>query len=534
MIRQLITSNGNNISDNLFVLRMLNILTEIKGSKVESVWNNLMVKYNNDIDDNELDTKDLFDYIKKVFDRAYAKSPNVNFVEGYVTSADKYKNSVPLRNASRLSAGETYIYCDILMRSVLFEYVIVYFIWSKEGGIKSSINTYGSCFKYALYLFDNCCRKGNLDSVEGWQGILLFAESHMDKNNFKVASDLFWGMMAFAICHELSHIYLGHTSRKAGNSNSYDEEYVADSAGYDIFLRMLSGEFSDIDSPFSEIFDDYIYVAPMLLFLFYDDVYYMSYWLFDEKAGNSHPSFGNRIQRLLSQSEHDRYKFDSDDGNAVLTAFWDISDLFKEELFYKLKNGKLEEVIRKGASTNMVGHGYEDAYKINMAICDAVRTYAAENNLDTNTLVGLTNMITQIDIGNNDEERSLIWSFNGNQYTTKTVNVFFNLKKLLISAIDIGLTVSSPGDKTETIKLGLLIFTKILLASTIELSDKQAECIIYCHNKNAYYEVIPCNEIMDAINISRKDIEYLKKIGCIVIDENNNTRLIENVLINSK
>ena len=104
------------------------------------------------------------------------------------------------------------------------------------------------------------------------------------------------------------------------------------------------------DDPFAGIFHDYLYTAPMILFQFYEDTYFLSYWLFGERAGNSHPPLHERFRALLKISERPRYAFETREGNILLNNYMDVSDWFREQLVLKLQRGKLHQFIQGGAA----------------------------------------------------------------------------------------------------------------------------------------------------------------------------------------
>ena len=116
--------------------------------------------------------------------------------------------------------------------------------------------------------------------------------------------------------------------------------------------------------------------------MFYEDLFYVGQWLHGELPGDSHPDFKSRIERLLEQSTSPDYLFDTEEGNAILATYWEISDLFREEFLLKLKNGKLETIKRKGEDTIMSGKGYEDAYAFDKSMCEVVRQIAQKEKVD--------------------------------------------------------------------------------------------------------------------------------------------------------
>ena len=152
------------------------------------------------------------------------------------------------------------------------------------------------------------------------------------------------------MCHELAHIY-NHDDFDT-NEESPEKmqltESKADHTAYDIYLRIISGEFDGIPSYFHEVFRDYLYTAPMILFLFYHDLYFVCNKIFGEEIGGNHPESITRINELLRQSESLDYEFESEDGNAILCSYWKCSDLFQKVQTENLMEGRLGKIKKEG------------------------------------------------------------------------------------------------------------------------------------------------------------------------------------------
>ena len=530
MHRHLITNLGNSIGENIEYLLHIGAISSVdEGSGTSVLWRDILKKRNMATEETDLDVKDLFCMLNHVFNIEYRTNKTVKCLNGYVYDANG-KVSIPHNNASRVYAAEHYVYVDELLVSVLFEYAATYYIWALEP---NNEETYGFCFKNTLYLLDHCCRKGNLNSDLGKMKILEHLDAKCDASALNLISDLYWCMMAFAICHELSHIYLGHmdVDVKENRELQWRMEYEADRAGYDIFLKLICGRFSEIRSPFTEIFHDYLYAAPMILYLFYGDLFYMGYWLYGETVGDSHPKFQDRIEKLLIQSENDDYVFDNIEGNAVLSEYWNRSNLFREELFYKLKNGKLEEIKRKGANTTMRGNGYEEAVAYNSTMCAVMRALAQDEGVSPDKMVGLWDIAVQVDVVGDQDMMPLVWSVNGTSYSTKAVNVYFRLKTVLESIIEIGLTLTVPNDTFNTIRLALLILLKLLQSITVELTPEMSRLLMECHKRNAYVSGVEKEELLNKAEASDDTLDTLCSMSCIRLQDNK-VFLEERILIN--
>ena len=128
--------------------------------------------------------------------------------------------------------------------------------------------------------------------------------------------------------------------------NMWKREYEADAVGYDVYLQIIERSQENTQGQFAGVFHDYLYTAPMILFQFYEDTYFWSYWLFGERIGNSHPPLYERFDALLRISEQSKYTFDTHEGNILLNNYMDISESFREQLILKLQKGKLHQVIQ--------------------------------------------------------------------------------------------------------------------------------------------------------------------------------------------
>lgn len=146
----------------------------------------------------------------------------------------------------------------------------------------------------------------------------------------------------------MAHIYIDDISKKENKPiTDIEAETLADEYGYKVFLHLIESMNSHTDSPYATVFQDYLYPAPMILFLFYEDLYFMENWIYGERISlGEHSSFSSRLSRLLDLSREWDIQIDLSEGDAVLASYWNISDLFREELVYKLKNGKLGTILK--------------------------------------------------------------------------------------------------------------------------------------------------------------------------------------------
>lgn len=523
--REIITSDGSFIDDTLDNLIKKGIVKVYDNSRAHSLWNDLLKRSGLYAPDSGIDENDLFALVKYAFDKEYKTCKDVYF---YIANGSSIKE--------HFSTVDAVCFSELIM-SVLFEYIAVYYLWAVK---KDDIDVYEFCFRTALYLLDYCYRKGNLDSDEYKAEIVDMISKHCPDAAPSVISDLYWAILAYLMCHELAHIYhCHHDSQSDGKNNNHLLEYDADLSGGRIFLNLINGKYSEFDSVFHEVFNDYVYTAPEILFLFYEDAYYMGQWMYGEHQGNSHPDIRSRIDKLLELSDAPEYTFDTEEGNAVLASYWNMSDLFREEFFLKLKNGKLEEIKRKGADRILTGNGYEEAYAFDRAMCSQIRKMALDAKVSPAKAVGLWDIAIQRDAyGENksiqtDKFLSFIWSDGTKTYSSKSVNVFFNQKAVLEAIIEFGLTLALPKDALATVRFALLILFKLYKITTLELTDDMAKLLVECHKRNAYKKAVSVSELLEATGVEPAALEKLEELACLhFTDDRDKIILDEKVFIN--
>ena len=502
------------------------LYTVNNNSKTKQLWRNTLSDLGFVANENDLTIKDMFLLVKDAFEKKFGKRLSIRFDKKYIASTDGAR-SVPHNESSRIFSTPSLVYVDDLMVSVLFEYVATYYLWARYGK-----PVYAFCFAYAINTMNRCCRQGFLNSDQNKVRLVSMLKEYCDDRGVQLIADLYWSVLAFALSHEIAHIFLEHTSgdRMKSKDELWTEEYDADAVGYDVYLGLVEQTIPGLASPFLSTFHDYLYAAPMILFLFYGDLYYMDYWAFGEVVGNTHPPLTERINHLLKISEDSKYQFDTSEGNAVLDAFWNMSDTFREELFYKLKNGKLEEFVRGGYNT--MGDNYAEAMLFNEQMCDEMREFAIKEGLDAKRMVGLYDIASRVEMGS-DSSVGFVWSYHDEVHSTKLFNVFFRMRATLTAIIENGLTLSLPENKTQTVMLALFILFKLCQVSTTDITPEQAMLLIECHNQNAYRShgvYIDEDAVLQKLQISSTAVSDLKKMGCLDIQDGK-ISLLEEVLI---
>lgn len=480
--------------------------------EVDTAWNALMGNRGFEIGQSANVLRELFDFICSEFAAAYGKERTIALREGYIT---KERGQLPARHneMSRIFSQSKSIYIDLLMSNVLFEYAATFYLWARYPDKK---NVASRCFIHALYTLEGCCRSGKLSEMEGQLSLQKLIADNLDDQEIVFIGDLYWCMLSFAMCHEIAHLYCEHGC-PGSTTEGYAQEFQADAVGYDVYLKLMIRNMHSTENVTSSVFREYLYTAPMILLLFYHDLFTTGYWMYGEVVSNTHPDPQERIDKLLAMSQDDKYEFDSASGNDVLNCYYDISDKFLEELWYKLKNGKLSDIVRKGASS-VTGNAFEDACALDEAICKKITEQAPSLGYDARRLIGLWNMAAQVSADSFRENHGFVTAIAGKVYSIKGLNVIFNQKVLLESVIEMGLTIAKPGDLVETIRTALYLIYKIALAGTIEIEDTHAELLKVCHTKKAYSRPIKEDALLALVPAaSSDDLTDLDRLGCIEI-----------------
>lgn len=483
-----------------------------ENSETLAIWKNALRALGFDPDDHGLKPDHLFVLVKTAFEKKLKIKLDVTLERNYIASFD---GTAPVKHddSSRIFAGNKIVYLDELMRAILFDYVANYYIWARYGK-----EVFGFCFPYALNTLNYCCRQGFLNTDRNRAELTKAIKKHCDDVAVELITDLYWSIIAFAFCHELAHISLGHVNK--GKEKSFAElrqdEFSADSLGYDVFLSIIDGTIEGLESPFLACFHDYLYVAPMVLFLFYRDLYYMDYWLFGETIQyNDHPTFFERINQLLELSEDEKYKFDTEEGNEVLKNYWNISDYFCTELLYKLANGKLSHVVQKGRIPMDNTVASKEAFSFDNHMRNEIKHMAKDLGLDPNKLAGLYDIAARVELHDENSLMHFVWNKQNSAYSLKPFNVTFRMRAALIAVIDESLSFSVPENKTETIMLVLRVLLKLLVSCTVEITEDQAKVLNECHIKNAYKIPIKEEILLELTGVSRKTIDELCELKCI-------------------
>lgn len=493
--------------------------------KTISLWKAMLSNMGFDTSLPESTPKELFDYVKRTFEAQRQVSLHAEFLKKYIASLDGTK-PIPSSQASRLFSGGNIVYVDELVLSELFEYIATYYLWALDLDDR---DLYSFCFRYTTCLLNNSARLGILTSDERKAQLVEWIQKKCTIKGVNLIADLYWSCLAFAFCHELAHIYLNHEELDDSHDILWGAEYDADAVGYEVYLHMIETAQQNIAEPFAGIFHNYLYTAPMILFRFYEDTYFMGYWLFGEQSGGSHPPLSQRFEKLLRISEQPKYTFDTSEGNDLLNNYLDVSDYYREQLILKLQRGKLHQVIQEGV-VRVSQTGYFEAEIFQNAMCEALTEVAEKNNLNTDRLIGLWDTAVDIELLDEPSANSFVWSHKGTTYSTKAFNVRFSLKKVLILILEYGGTFAIPDGKVRTVLFALFILYKLFDMSTIELSEAHASALIKCAEFHAFDRPIREEELLLAPNVTYTVISDLEQLGCVELTDGK-VRLVESIHI---
>ena len=504
------------------------LFDHLEDSKSQQLWIEMLKEEGIYAESNDVDINALFEYVKLGFESVFNYKPDAFFISQYI-AANNGEMAVRHDQASRAFTTGSLVYIDKLMVNVLLEYTANHYLWARFGN-----DVFPFCFKYTLKILDACCRQGYLNSDESLCELLSQFKDKGDAKAYTFIADLYWCIIAFIMCHELAHIYIDDISKKENKPiTDIEAETLADEYGYKVFLHLIESMNSHTDSPYATVFQDYLYAAPMILFLFYEDLYFMENWIYGERISlGEHSSFSSRLSRLLDLSREWDIQIDLSEGDAVLASYWNISDLFREELVYKLKNGKLAEVMQKGYCNMKNTSGYEQALQFDMSIQQQLNTLAANLGINPGKMIGLYNIAVKYDVLDSEvADHSLVHTANGKVVSTKPYNLRFRLAASLSAVIDTGITLFAPGQIILTIMQLINILITLVSESSIEISEEQAKVLLECYRLNTMHSPVNEDQILTAVGASHKTVDELCRLKCIELVDGK-IKLVEEIILN--
>lgn len=230
-----------------------------------------------------------------------------------------------------------FVHIDELFESTVISFLLAMFKWSKDF---NNLEVYGKSFKFILYLLNDVCIFGEMQGIEANDELLeLLSE---DLQILQLAEECYWAIVVFSIAHEVAHAYLASIGKKYTEKHPEKEEYDADMIAYHIVLKIIMEE-----NKKECVIEEHAYLAPMMYMNFFDLYYYTDLILYKSKFSDPlHPSPIDRRDRLFAVVDKDEYDFDTINGNHLYGGFLDVYDEYKNQLFWKMKKGKLDKILR--------------------------------------------------------------------------------------------------------------------------------------------------------------------------------------------
>lgn len=234
------------------------------------------------------------------------------------------------------------VYVDELFESTVTSFLLISFLWSE---FEEEEDIWSFAFSSMLYVFHEQCILGEMVSESALEGLLKIV-AEKDPHLADLAADCFWTILAFAMSHELAHIYFGKNGRATQTRRQKrQEEYDADRIAYDLVLRLIM---KDARKPEKErSLYEHTYLAPMMLMEFFDLFYYTDRVLYKQWVDDwEHPEPIRRKNQLFGIADRPEYQFNTEEGNVLYHGLLDVTDKdYKPNLLLKMERGKLSSVL---------------------------------------------------------------------------------------------------------------------------------------------------------------------------------------------
>ena len=271
----------------------------------------------------------MFNLVKKYFKKEYDYSGTE------IELSNRYQNTINsyIYNDEKKPA---FVHIDELFESTVMAFLLAMFKWSKDY---ENLEIYGECFKYVLFLMNDVCIFGEMQS-ESANKALLEAVSG-DIQILQLAEDCYWTIVVFSLAHEIAHAYLASIGKKYSDNHPEREEYDADMIAYHIVLKIMIEEQGE-----SAMLEDYTYLAPMMYMDFFDLYYYTDRVLYKTVFYDpEHPTPIKRKNRLFAIAYKKDYNFETEDGNHLYGGFLDVYDEYRDQLLLKMERRKLDAIL---------------------------------------------------------------------------------------------------------------------------------------------------------------------------------------------
>jgi hypothetical protein len=312
----------------------------ISAESIEKV--RILADWEKDIDNRENINKgfnyeavcqEIFNYFLGKFNEKFNVKRDIKFGHGYYRKLE-------------IKRDNNNIFIDDTLLSALFQFIAAVFYWAEGFGDKT-VALFG--FRYLLFITNDLCL--NLHELPGTKTYEEFMDRFNGKLNIlMLASNVYWVMVIFAVLHELSHIFLEHKPHKEIHEKEefLKQEYDADELAYVMLLDTICNR-NNILSNYNimEIFEEYTYLAPMMLIDFYDLPYYVDSIINKTKFYSLYPSPVHRKERLFKVFDDWEKSINTEEGNDLYNYFVDVIEKFKNDVCDAEECGNLNVLKRK-------------------------------------------------------------------------------------------------------------------------------------------------------------------------------------------
>ncbi len=276
--------------------------------------------------------ENMFNQVKGYFLQEYGYTgSNIELNNLYQSTVNSY-----IYNNRENPQENSVVHIDELFESAMVAFFIAMFKWSKNS---DDLEVYKNCFLYVLFLMNSVCILGEMQGDDAKRVILEMVED--DLQILQLAEDCYWTVLVFTLSHEVAHAYLADIGKKYEEKHPEKEELDADAIAYNIVLKIImAGDGGKI------VLEPYTYLAPMMYMDFFGLIYYTDRILYKVKyCDGKHPALEERKSNLFDIVNKDEYDFDTEEGNALYSAFCDVYDEFKTQVFLKMRRGKLDKIL---------------------------------------------------------------------------------------------------------------------------------------------------------------------------------------------
>jgi hypothetical protein len=145
----------------------------------------------------------MFHLVKNYFEKEYG------YVGTEIELSNRYQNTI---NSYIYydKIKPAFVHIDELFESTVMAFLLAMFKWSKDF---ENLETYGECFKYVLFLMNDVCIFGEMQSESANK--VLLETVNGDIQILQLAEDCYWTIVVFSLAHEIAHAYLARNIVKS-------------------------------------------------------------------------------------------------------------------------------------------------------------------------------------------------------------------------------------------------------------------------------------------------------------------------------